>query len=126
MGTYRICRWAHIEFVATGRSAVVTACSWPFKVLVGIYCHIPTRMIYLQVVRTIWSSWSVRQSDVEDLGVESHSQERGFFMGHDRYVRFVLLLLNEASAPCLGGNHSVYLLTLRDAPSLNACSSGMV
>jgi hypothetical protein len=51
-------------------------------------------------VRTIWSSWSVKQSDVEVLGLNPMTV-KWFFNGLDRYMNFFLLLLNDTSV-CLG------------------------
>jgi hypothetical protein len=55
------CELARTELSATGRSAIVTA----FSNFVYIY-----QLESLQVLRTIWPSWSVCYSEVEDAGFE--------------------------------------------------------
>jgi hypothetical protein len=57
--------------------------------------------------------WSVRHSDVEDSGFESHDSKSDFFMGRDRNVNIFLLLPNDTSAPCLSAEGKEIIQSIR-------------
>jgi hypothetical protein len=46
----------------------------------------PTGMAIFQVVRTIWPSWRVGYSGMEDAGFYSYEGESDFFRSHDRHM----------------------------------------
>ena len=100
------CELPRTELVATGRSATVMACSWPFKFIV----YKLTGITFFHVVGTNSSSGNVGHSGPEGSRFEPGHVKISFFKGHGRHVHFFLLLPNDTGAPCLGGIHIVHSL----------------
>jgi hypothetical protein len=90
---------ARTELVAIGLS-------WPAGGHSSFSVYKLSGMTYVQVSRIIWSSWNVGSSDAGDAWFETDDSKSGLIRGPVSHVFFFLLLPNDTSAPCLGGNRS--------------------